>query len=105
MIDYPSQVRSRKEISREIAIERNSNCNWAEKRTETRDLSTAEKVAGRDVTELPLAGMELALADEELTRELSGYYTRIETRNVLLTGKGAAKLGLIQSFLWASVKF
>jgi len=36
--------------------------------------------AGRDVTELPLAGMELALADEELTRELDGYYTRIETK-------------------------
>lgn len=72
----------------------------AERRTETRYLSTASKVAGQDVTELPLAGMELALADEKLTRELSGYYTRIETRNVLLTGKGA--LGLYKDYLVTS---
>lgn len=72
----------------------------AERRTETRDLSPASKVAGRDVTELPLAGMELALADEELTRELSGYYTRIETIHFLLTGKGA--LGLYTDYLVTS---
>lgn len=72
----------------------------AERRTETRDLSPASKVAGRDVTEQPLAGMELALADEELTRELSGYYTRIETINFLLTGKGAQ--GLYKDYLVTS---
>lgn len=51
----------------------------AERRTETRDLSPASKVAGRDVTELPLAGMELALADEELKRELSFSFFLIDS--------------------------
>jgi len=69
MIYYPSQVKKRNlERSKETPIvtgrkeTATKTAGMVEWRTETRYLSPASKVAGRDVRELPLAGMEPALA-------------------------------------------